>query len=101
MHFHDYNDDGQSGLNFKQIYESGEPPENLINHPSWIDLMKLFVGARGTFDQAHVLLFIDENFVNLQGTGQAIGIHSGGYPPILRNQYRFMVTASCVVKLMC
>ena len=89
VHFHDYNDDGQSGLNLQQIYESGEPFENLINHPSWIDHMKLFVGARGTFDQAHGLFFIDENFVNLRGTGQAIGMHSGGYPPILRNQYRF------------
>jgi hypothetical protein len=51
--------------------------------------MKLFVGGQGTFDHAHGPLFIDENFVNLRGSGKAIGMHSGGYPSILRNQYRF------------
>ena len=51
--------------------------------------MKLFVGGQGTFDHAHGPLFIDENFVNLRGAGKAIGMHSGGYPSILRNQYRF------------
>ena len=89
VHFHDYKDDGQSGLNLQQIYEAGEPFEQLINHPAWIEHMKLFVGGQGTFDHAHGPLFIDENFVNLRGSGRAIGMHSGGYPSILRNQYRF------------
>ena len=89
VHFHDYKDDGQSGLNLQQIYEAGEPFEKLIDHPAWIEHMKLFVGGQGTFDHAHGPLFIDENLVNIRGVGKAIGMHSGGYPPILRNQFRF------------
>jgi hypothetical protein len=89
IHFHDYDDKGQSGLNLQQIYEAGEPFERLIDHPAWIEHVKLFVGGEGSFDHAHGPLFIDENFVNLRGPGKAIGMHSGGYPPILRNQFRF------------
>jgi len=89
VHAHDYNDGGQSGLNLQQIYEAGQPFENLIDHSSWFEHMKLFVGGEGTFDYHHGPLFIDENFVNFREPGEAIGMHSGGYPPILRNQYRY------------
>ena len=37
----------------------------------------------------HGPLFIDENFANFRGPSQAIGLHSGGYPPIHRNQFRY------------
>ncbi len=77
------------GLNLQQVYEAGEPFEKLIDHPSWIDRVKLFVGGEGTFDYHHGPLFIDENFANFRGPGEAIGIHSGGYPPIHRNQFRY------------
>ena len=83
VHFHDYKDDGQSGSNLQQIYEAGETFERLIDHPAWIEHMKLFVGGQGTFDHAHGPLFIDENFVNLRGAGKAIDAF-GGYPSILR-----------------
>ena len=77
------------GLNLQQIYEAGEPFERLIDHPSWIDRIKFFVGGEGTFDYHHGPLFIDENFVNFRQPGEAIGLHSGGYPPIHRNQFRY------------
>jgi hypothetical protein len=77
------------GLNLQQIYEAGEPFEKLIDHPSWIERVKRFVGGEGTFDYHHGPLFIDENFANFRGPGEAIGIHSGGYPPIHRNQFRY------------
>ena len=88
VHGHSYGDE-TSGLNLQQIYEAGEAFENLTDHPSWIEHIKLFVGGEGTFDNHHGPLFIDENFVNFRGPGEAIGIHSGGYPATQRGQYRY------------
>ena len=80
---------GETGLNLQQIYEAGEPFEKLIDHPTWIDKIKHFVGGSGTFDYHHGPLFIDENMANFREPGEAIGLHSGGFPPIMRNQYRY------------
>jgi hypothetical protein len=77
------------GTNLQQIYEAGEPFERLIDHPSWLDKVKYFVGGEGTFDYHHGPLFIDENFANLRGPGEAIGLHSGGHLGVKRNQFRF------------
>ena len=80
---------GTTGLNLQQIYEAGQPFEKLIDHPSWIEKIKHFVGGEGTFDYHHGPLFIDENMANFREPGEAIGLHSGGFPPIMRNQYRY------------
>ena len=48
-----------------------------------------FVGGEGTFDQHHGPLFIDENFANIRGPGEAIGIHSGNPEGLKRNHYRY------------
>ena len=48
-----------------------------------------FVGGKGTFDHQHGPLFIDENFVNVRGPGEAIGIHSGHHEGLQRNHYRY------------
>jgi hypothetical protein len=87
IHAHTYGT--RDGLNYQQIYEAGEPFERLIDHPSWIEKLKHFVGGAGTFDYHHGPLFIDENFANLRGPGQAIGLHSGATPGIMRNQFRY------------
>ncbi|UCH25996.1 MAG: phytanoyl-CoA dioxygenase family protein [Trueperaceae bacterium] len=87
VHGHTYGDD--EGLNLQQIYEAGEPFEQLIDHPSWIEWVKTFVGGEGTFDYHHGPLFIDENFASLRGPGEAIGLHSGGHSGVKRNQFRF------------
>lgn len=79
----------KDGLNLQQIYEAGPPFERLIDHPSWIEKVKYFVGGEGTFDFHHGPLFIDECFVNLRGPGEAIGIHSGGHAGTKRNQFRY------------
>lgn len=83
---HTYGDN--DGLNLQHIYEAGEPFEQLIDHPSWIERVKLFVGGEDTFDWHHGPLFIDENFVNFRGPGEAIGMHSGGHIAAIRNQFR-------------
>lgn len=77
-----------SGVNYQQIYEAGEPFEKLIDHPSWYERVKCFVGGQGTFDSHHGPLFIDECFANFREPGEAIGIHSGGHHAVKRNQYR-------------
>ncbi|MBT3777522.1 MAG: hypothetical protein HON34_06490 [Pelagibacteraceae bacterium] len=87
VHGHNYG--GKEGLNLQQIYEAGKPFEKLIDHPSWIDHMLEFVGGKGTFDHEHGPLFIDENFANIRGPGEAIGIHSGNPEGIQRNHYRY------------
>ena len=87
VHAHTYT--GSEGINLQQIYEAGEPFERLIDHPSWIEKVKHFVGGGGTFDYHHGALFIDENFANIRGPGDAIGLHSGGNYGCKRNQFRF------------
>ena len=87
VHGHNYG--GKEGLNLQQIYEAGKPFEKLIDHPSWINHMHEFVGGKGTFDHQHGPLFIDENFANIRGPGEAIGIHSGNPEGIQRNHYRY------------
>ncbi len=87
VHGHTFGDD--EGTNLQQIYEAGEPFERLIDHPSWIEKVKYFVGGEGTFDYKHGPLFIDENFANIRGPGEAIGLHSGGHEGIKRTQFRF------------
>jgi Phytanoyl-CoA dioxygenase (PhyH) len=87
LHAHRYGE--LDGLNLQQIYEAGEPFERLIDHPSWFDRVKLFVGGEGTFDFAHGPLFIDESFANFRGPGEAIGLHSGGHTGVKRCQFRY------------
>lgn len=77
------------GLNLQQIYEAGGPWERLIDHPSWIEKVKHFVGGEGSFDWLHGPLFIDENFANVREPGEAIPIHSGGHENVKRTQYLF------------
>ena len=79
----------KNGVNLQQIYEAGEPFEALVDHPSWIEHVKCFVGGEGTFDYHHGPLFIDECFASIRGPGDAIGIHSGAYPWVKRCQYHF------------
>ncbi len=88
VHGHSYGT--TDGLNYQQVYEAGEPFEALIDHPSWIEKVKHFVGGEGTFDYNHGPLFIDENFANFREPGEAIGIHSGGFAGAKRNQYRYL-----------
>lgn len=75
------------GINLQQIYEAGPAFENLIDHPAWFDHVKRFVGGEGTFDHHHGPLFVDENFANIRGPGEAIPLHSGGDTHCMRTQF--------------
>jgi len=59
----------------------------LIDHPSWIEKVRYFVGGEGTFDYNHGPLFIDENFANFREPGEAIQVHSGGHEHAKRTQF--------------
>jgi Phytanoyl-CoA dioxygenase (PhyH) len=87
VHAHSYG--GAEGVNLQQIYEAGEPFERLIDHPGWYAKVKRFVGGERTFDYHHGPLFIDENFANVRGPGEAIGLHSGGAEGCKRTQFSF------------
>jgi hypothetical protein len=86
-YIHATNFGANDGLNLQQIYEGGEPFEKLIDHPSWFEKVKYFVGGEGTFDYKHGPLFIDENFANIRGPGEAIPLHSGGHENVKRTQF--------------
>jgi hypothetical protein len=89
IHAQDFS--AELGLNLQQIYEAGEPFERLIDHPSWYEKVKYFLGGEGTFDALHGPLFIDENFANVRGPGDAIGLHSGAHEGVKRTQFRYNV----------
>lgn len=86
---HAHNFGANDGLNLQQIYEAGDPWARLIDHPSWIEKVKHFVGGEGSYDWLHGPLFIDECFANVREPGEAIPIHSGGHENVKRTQYLF------------
>ena len=88
VHGHSFSD--RDGLNYQQIYEAGEPFEKLIDHAAWFDKARYFVGGEGSFDEHHGPLFIDENFANFRGPGEAIGLHNGGHLGLSRCQFRVL-----------
>mgnify|MGYP002701243815 CR=1 FL=1 len=79
----------QHGVELQQIYEAGKPFEKLIDHSSWINHMKHFVGGKGTFDYNHGPLFIDENFVNVRGHEKVIQVHSCTNEGTQRGHYEY------------
>lgn len=80
--------EGADTFQLQQIYEAGKPFEQLIDHPSWIDKLKFFIGGEGTFDWLHGPLFIDENFAWVRGPSKATGMHSGGHENVKRTQFQ-------------
>lgn len=86
-HVHGHTYGGREGLNLQQIYEGGTCWERLIDHPSYIERVRSFVGGDGTFDYLHGPLFIDEAFANIRAEGESIGIHSGGQEGCSRTRF--------------
>jgi hypothetical protein len=71
------------GRNLQNIVQGGEPFEDLIDHPAWIDYVRTYVGRKEG-------LFIDECFATLRGPSQFINIHSGGHLRRTRTQYSYV-----------
>ncbi|HEV7274926.1 MAG TPA: phytanoyl-CoA dioxygenase family protein [Devosiaceae bacterium] len=81
----------QEGLIFQQLYEAGPVWENLIDHPSWFEKVKHFIGTDDpeNFDGNHGPAFIDECFGTIRGPGGAQRLHSGGHVGTIRTQFRY------------
>lgn len=87
-HAHCQSHEAKLGTNIQQIYEA-EPFTPLIDNPSWINYVDRYVGGQGGYDRVGGPMFIDENFLNLRGPGQAISLHSGGHEGVTRTQFQF------------
>lgn len=81
----------QEGLGMQQLYEAGPVWEELIDHPSWFDKIKHFVGTDDpeNFDGHHGPAFIDECFGTIRHAGDAQRLHSGGHVGTIRTQFRY------------
>ena len=76
------------GISYQQVYEL-PAFAGLIDHPNYINYVARFVGGQDTFDYHHAPLYIDENFFNLRGPGDAIPLHAGGHDVCKRMQFRY------------
>lgn len=76
--------DPDRGFELHNVVEGGEPFERLIDHPSWIEAMRRYVGEDETYVRG---LFIDECFATVRRRGGYLRVHSGGYRKALRGLY--------------
>src|SRR5687768_910066 len=77
-----YNEGGDGVANLMNIFEAGQPFEELIDHPAWLAHLNRYVGG----DDG---LFIDEAFANVRGPGRGTNLHSGGDKRRIRTQFRY------------
>lgn len=76
------------GISYQQVYEL-PAFSRIIDHPNLINYVARFVGGRDTFDYHHAPLYVDENFYNIRGPGEAIPLHAGGHDICKRMQFRY------------
>lgn len=69
INVHRYQD--HDGANLQNIIEGGDLFQRLIDHSSWIELVRHYIGTMAT-------PFIHECFLNIRESGGFIGLHSGG-----------------------
>jgi len=81
-----FDNNGAAGVELQNIVEGGEPFERLIDHPSWIPLLRHYCGEERSYVEG---LYIDECFASVRRTGGFFPIHSGGYHGAARGQYRY------------
>jgi ectoine hydroxylase-related dioxygenase (phytanoyl-CoA dioxygenase family) len=81
-----FDNNGAAGVELQNIVEGGEPFERLIDHPSWIRLVRRYCGEAESYVEG---LFIDECFASIRRSGGFFPIHSGGYRGAMRGQYRY------------
>jgi ectoine hydroxylase-related dioxygenase (phytanoyl-CoA dioxygenase family) len=80
----DYNQ--ATGLEMHNCVEMGKPFEKLIDHPSWINLVRHFCGEEKSYVEG---LFIDECLASVRRSGGHHPVHSGGYQGALRGRYLY------------
>ncbi|MCX6380346.1 MAG: phytanoyl-CoA dioxygenase family protein [Armatimonadetes bacterium] len=80
----DYTD--ETGFELHNCVEVGEPFEQLIDHPSWINHIRRYCGEEDSYVQG---LFIDECVASIRTSGGHHPVHSGGYRGALRGKYQY------------
>jgi ectoine hydroxylase-related dioxygenase (phytanoyl-CoA dioxygenase family) len=80
----DYNQ--HTGLELHQCVEIGPAFEELIDHPSWINLVRHFCGEEQSYVEG---LFIDECIASVRSSGGHHPVHSGGYRGAARGRYLY------------
>jgi len=80
----DYNP--ATGLELHNCVEIGEPFQRLVDHPSWIDLVRHYGGEEQSYVSG---LFIDECIASVRTAGGRHNVHSGGYTGALRGAYNY------------
>lgn len=81
-----FDNNGAAGIELQNIVEGGPAFEHLIDHPSWISLLRHYCGDEESYTQG---LFIDECFASIRRSGGYFPIHSGGYRGSTRGSFRF------------
>lgn len=81
-----FDNNGAAGVELQNIVEGGEPFERLIDHPSWVSLLRHYCGEERSYVEG---LYIDECFASIRRTGGFFPVHSGGYLGATRGQYRY------------
>ncbi len=81
----DYTKD--TGLEVHQCVELGEPFEELIDHPSWINHLRRYCGEEKSYVSG---LFIDESILSVRKAGGHHPVHSGGFQGAMRGRYDYL-----------
>ena len=80
----DYNQ--HTGLELHQCVEIGPAFEELIDHPSWLGLVRHFCGEEQSYVEG---LFIDECLASVRVSGGHHPVHSGGFRGALRGKFHY------------
>ncbi|MBC7808409.1 MAG: phytanoyl-CoA dioxygenase family protein [Akkermansiaceae bacterium] len=76
----------ETGYELHNAVEAGEPFEQLIDHPSWINYVRHYCGEEKSYVQG---LFIDESIASIRKSGGHHPVHSGGYQGAMRGAYGY------------
>lgn len=76
----------ETGFELHQAVAAGRPFEELIDHPSWFDLVRHYAGEEDSYIPG---VFVDETIASIRESGGHHPVHSGGYRTALRCGYRY------------
>lgn len=76
----------ETGLELHNAVELGGPFEELIDHASWISLLRHYCGEEKSYVAG---LFIDESIASIRTRGGHHPVHSGGFRAPLRGRFGY------------
>ena len=76
----------ETGLELHQAVTLGGPFTELIDNPSWIDLVRHYGGEEKSYVDG---LFIDESIASIRTAGGHHPVHSGGFRGAMRGAYAY------------